>query len=80
MAQIMVRVDEDTKSAVERLARSEGKTLSQIVRDLLRDYLRTRDMSQYIDSLWQRIGDRLRSGGARPEVVERIVRQVRAQK
>ena len=34
---------------------------------LIQNYVRDRDMGDYIDDLWERIGDRLTEEGKRPE-------------
>jgi len=78
--QMIVRVDPDLKTKVSRLAKSEGKCVSEIVRDLLEDYVRNRDIGSYVDDLWERIGTKLASRGTRPEEIQRVIREVRAKK
>ena len=50
--QMMVRIDPEVKSRFNKLARAEGKTTSQMVRELMEDYIKERDIGVYIDELW----------------------------
>jgi hypothetical protein len=57
--QLLIRIDPDLKERLERLSRAEGKTTSHMVRELIRDYIKQRDIAGYIDGLWDRIGKKL---------------------
>jgi predicted DNA-binding protein len=76
--QLVVRIDPELKDKVSALARAEGKTSSQLIRDLLEEYVRKRDMSAYIDSLWSRIGEQLQETGVEAGDVDEAIRQVRS--
>ena len=56
--QMIIRVDPSLKNKVSKLAKAEGKNLSELVRELLEKYTQERDMSAYIDDLWDRIGQK----------------------
>ena len=60
---MIIRIDSGMKNRLNKLARVEGKTTSQMVRELIEDYLRKKDISAYIDDLWDRIGRKLMSKG-----------------
>jgi len=75
--QMIVRVEPDLKDRVSRLAKTEGKTVSEIVRELLTKYVQDRDMSAYVDDLWDRIGSKLSQSKADPENIQRIIREIR---
>ena len=75
--QIIIRIDSETKTRLNRLARVEGKTTSQMVRDLIEDYIREKDIATYIDDLWNRIGGRLRSKGIKQKDVNRAINESR---
>jgi predicted transcriptional regulator len=75
--QIMVRIEPELKNKVDRLARSEGKTVSTVVRELLADYVNERDIGDTIDSLWDRIGEILTSQGVTQSQIPKIIRAVR---
>lgn len=78
--QMIVRIDPGLKTKVNNLAKSEGKNISEVVRELLQDYVRNRDIGSYIDDLWKRIGTKLTSRGLGPEDVQRVIEEVRAKK
>ena len=78
--QMIVRIDPELKNKVNSLARAEGKSVSEVVRELLEDYVKNRDIGLYIDDLWQRIGDKLKSHQVGPKEVQRVIREVRRRK
>ena len=79
-SQMIVRLDEKTKSRVAKLAKAEGKSVSQVIRNLVDGYIRDRDVASYIDDLWKRTGAKMKAGGFGPKDVGRIVREVRRRK
>ena len=78
--QLLIRVDPELKRKLSRLATMEGKTSTQIVRDLIEDYVKRRDVGSYIDALWERIGRALKSVGAGTKDVAKAVREARKSK
>jgi len=78
--QLMVRIDPKIKDRIEKLARLEGKTTSQMVRDLIEEHLKERDIGAYIDNLWDRIGTQLKSKGVKESDIDRAIRATRTQK
>ncbi len=78
--QMIVRIDPELKTKVNNLAKAEGKNVSEVVRELLEDYVRNRDIGSYIDDLWHRIGAKLTSRRTKPENIQRVIQQVRAKK
>jgi len=54
--QILIRMDPALKAQLAKAAKMEGKTSSEVIRALVEDYLRQRDVGAYVDSLWERIG------------------------
>ncbi|MGD9070151.1 MAG: ribbon-helix-helix protein, CopG family, partial [Desulfobacterales bacterium] len=56
---MIVRINPELKNKVSTLAKAEGKSISEVVRELLEEYVKNRDIGLYIDDLWQRIGDKL---------------------
>jgi predicted DNA-binding protein len=52
--QMIVRIDPELKTKVNNLAKAEGKSISEVVRELLEDYVKDRDIGLYIDDLWKR--------------------------
>ena len=78
--QMIVRINPELKNKVNRLAKAEGKSVSEVVRELLEDYVKNRDIGLYIDDLWQRIGDKLVSRKVGPKDVQRAIQEARAKK
>jgi predicted transcriptional regulator len=76
--QMIVRIDPDLKDKVNNLAKAEGKSVSEVVRELLEEYVKNRDISLYIDELWERIGGKLASRGVGPEEIQRVIQEVRS--
>ena len=60
---MIVRIDAEVKDRFNKFARGEGKTASQMVRELIGNYIKERDISAYVDDLWSRIGRKLKSRG-----------------
>jgi hypothetical protein len=78
--QMIVRIDPELKSKVSNLAKAEGKSISEVVRGLLSDYVRNRDIAAYIDDLWGRIGGKFASRGIRPADIQKAIRAARTRK
>ncbi len=78
--QMIVRINPDLKNQVNNLAKAEGKSVSEVVRELLEDYVKNRDIGLYIDDLWQRIGDKLKSRKIVTRDIHRAIKEVRAKK
>jgi macrodomain Ter protein organizer (MatP/YcbG family) len=75
--QMIIRIDPEVKIKLSKLARMEGKTTSQMVRELIEDYTKERDIGAYIDDLWGRIGGKLRSKGVRQRDIDKAIKEVR---
>jgi len=61
--QMLIRIDEEKRKTLDRLSKSEGKTTSEVVRELIDTFITQHDVSGYIDGLWGRIGQTLRHKG-----------------
>jgi predicted DNA-binding protein len=75
--QMIIRINPEVKTRLNKLARIEGKTSSQMVRELIEEYIKGRDIGSYIDDLWNRIGEKLRAKRIRPDDIDRIIKEVR---
>ena len=75
--QMIIRIDSQVKDRFNKLARIEGKTTSQVVREMIEDYIRERDIGTYIDDLWDRIGGKLRSKGIKQRDINRAIKESR---
>ena len=76
--QMIVRIDPELKTKVNNLAKAEGKSISEVVRELLEDYVKNRDIGLYVDDLWQRIGDKLQARKVSSREIQRSIQQARA--
>lgn len=77
---MIVRIDPELKTKVNNLAKTEGKSISEVVRELLEDYVKDRDIGLYIDDLWKRISTKLTSRGFGPKDIKRVIQEVRTNK
>lgn len=77
--QMIIRVEPSLKNKVSRLAKAEGKNLSELVRELLEKYTKDRDMGAYIDNLWSKIGNNLSQNNISESDIESAIKQVRSQ-
>ena len=72
--QMLIRIENDIKERFSKIARSEGKSASQKIRELMEEYINDRDIASYVDSLWERVGNDL---AARKTTGARISKAVR---
>ena len=74
---MIIRIEPELKEKINRVAKAEGKTTSEVVRRLIEEYVRDRDLGAYIDNLWGRIGKRLKSEGVTEKGIAKIIKEVR---
>ena len=74
---MIIRIEPELKDKVNRFARAEGKTTSNVVRELLEEYISSRDIAAYVDSLWERIGAQLEAQGIIADRVSETIQEVR---
>lgn len=77
-SQLNVRLEETLKRKLDRLARREGKNSSEVVRELISDFVKDRDIEAYVDDLWERTGHKLRRKGYERKDVETVLQSVRS--
>ncbi len=75
--QMIIRIDDEVKNRLNKLARIEGKTTSEMVRGLIEEYIKEHDIGSYIDDLWNRTGKKLKSKGVTPATIEKAIRAAR---
>ncbi len=76
--QMIIRVDQGLKNKASQLAKADGKNLSELVRELLERYTRERNMSAYIDNLWEKIGNNLSKADVSEVDISEAIKQVRS--
>ena len=74
---MIVRIDPEVKVKLSKLACMEGKTTSQMVRELIENFIRDRNIDAYIDDLWDSVGGNLKSKGGRQRTIDKAIREVR---
>jgi len=72
-----IRIDPELKEKLYKLARAEGKPAGRMVRDIIAEYVKDRDIGTYVDNLWDKIGDNLRSRRIGTEDVHKAIRETR---
>ncbi len=76
--QLIIRIEPSLKNKISRLAKNEGKNVSELVRELLVNYSKERDMGSYIDGLWENIGQSLSQNNVKTVDIGNAIKQVRA--
>jgi len=78
--QMILRVDSEMKEKLSKLARREGKTASQLIRELIEGYIQDKDIGRYVDDLWSRVGASLRSKKVTRKDIGKTVKAVRKER
>jgi predicted DNA-binding protein len=76
--QMIIRLESNLKNKVSQLAKAEGKNLSELVRELLEEYIKERDASACIDNLWEKIGQNLAQNNISESDIEKTIEHVRS--
>ena len=76
--QMIIRLDPGLKDKVSKLAKKEGKSLSELVRELPEKYTKDRDIGSYIDNLWDRIGKKMSENNITPSDLDTAIKEVRS--
>lgn len=75
--QLIIRIDPDLKDRLFKMAHSEGKPASKMVRDIIAEYVKERDIGAHIDDLWARIGEKLKGKGVTPQHIDAAIKASR---
>ncbi len=78
--QMIIRIDKETKDKFSRIARMEGKTSSEKVRELVNTYIADNDLSSVVDDLWSRISEKIKMEGFKEEDIDTVIKEVRTGK
>jgi len=76
--QILIRIDQEMKKKLARFALLEGKNSSQVVRELVEQYIQNHDISVYIDDLWERVNKKFTAKGISTKEIKQAILAVRA--
>jgi predicted DNA-binding protein len=75
--QMLIRIDSRKRKTLDKLSKSEGKTTSEVVRELIDTFITEHDLSGYIDGLWNRIGQTLKRKGYSEADIPRLIKESR---
>ena len=78
--QLIIRIDEELKNKFSRIARIEGKTASEKIRELVSAYTAENDFAAVVDSLWDRISDKIESSGFKLKDIDKKIKETRSGK
>jgi hypothetical protein len=78
--QLIIRIDKDTKKKLYETTRMEGKTASEKVRELVRDYVVKNDFTSRVDKLWNKVSADFEKSGYTEADIDRVIKEVRAEK
>lgn len=76
--QMNLRIDEELKNQFQQLARQEGKSASEKMRELMSDYIKQRDIRSYVDDLWDRMSENFEDREITRDDIDEAIEQVRA--
>ncbi len=75
--QMIIRIKPELKDKLNRLARTEGRPTSSVLRDMIERYIEEHDIGPSIDDLWDRIGKKLGPKGMSPSRIDHAIKTVR---
>ena len=78
--QMIIRINPELKTKVDHLAKTEGKSVSVVVRELLESYVKERDITLYLDNLWERIGNKVKEKGIKDNDIAVMINKIRKEK
>jgi predicted DNA-binding protein len=77
LSQVLIRVDKELKDKFQRLSRTEQKSITEKVRELMEDYVKEHDMEAAMRSLWDEIEQSLKKKGYKASDVGKMIKEVR---
>ena len=75
--QMVVRINEDIKKKFYKVARMEGKTASEKIREMIEEYVRENDLSTVVDNLWERVSKKIAAKGYGERDIDTAIEEVR---
>jgi predicted DNA-binding protein len=75
--QIIIRIDPHKREQLKKLSKAEGKATSEVIRELIDNFIKDHDMDGYIDDLWKRTGTLLTKKGLSLKDVNRVIKESR---
>lgn len=79
-SQLIIRVDSNIKSKFQKIARMEGKTTSEKIREMMNDYISQKDFAASVDRVWDKITTEFKKRGVTDNDIDMAIKEVRASK
>ncbi|MBI4687897.1 MAG: CopG family transcriptional regulator [Nitrospirae bacterium] len=79
-SQMIIRVDSNTKDKFQKIVRMEGKTGSEKIREMIKDYIACKDFAATVDRIWDKMTTEFKKRGITEGDIEKAVKAVRASK
>lgn len=79
-SQIIIRIDSNIKSKFQKIARMEGKTTSEMIREMMMDCIAQKDFAAAVDKVWDKITVEFNKRGITDKDIEKAVKEVRISK
>ena len=75
--QLIIRIDKELKDKFSKIARIEGKSISEKLREMINSYIKENDVSAVVDDLWERISIKIKKKGFKEREIDTAIREVR---
>jgi predicted DNA-binding protein len=72
-SQLIIRIDSRKREQLKRLSKAEGKASSEVVRELIDNFIKDHDMSGYVDDLWKRTNAVMAKNGRSLKDVDKFI-------
>jgi len=72
-------MDDEKKDRFDRMARRSGKSSSEVIRELVDDYIQRNDMRSYLKTAMDEIGHEMKRKGVTQPEINKAVKEVRLQ-
>ena len=78
--QMRIRIEPEIKEALNKFAREKGKSANTLVEEMIKNFIKERDLETYIDDLWNRIGKKLKSKDIKEGDISTAIKESRQKK
>ncbi len=75
--QMLIKLDSEMKEKLSFLAKREGESVNFVIRNLIDEYIKNKDITCHIDELWQRIGNQMLSQDISTKDINKAIKAVR---
>jgi len=79
-SQLVVRLNKDQKERFQQIARMEGKSSSDVLREMVDKYIDERDAMKRFEELWDSIGKQLKENGITEEDIKKEIKAYRKER